>query len=250
MYDPRKHNGVPTEDDRLSDGATLDGAPGPAPRPNTPDELAGAGTVGTAAEEGQRPDEDLGLAASEEKRSRGQKSGEGIPGGDKSEGVGSKPGDNSLGDGTGDGRGGGGTSAGRGSGQSGYGGANRGGRGGGDNKELLGGLQGLEGDSFPNEKPAGKEAGKPGSSGAKGDRGGNHVNLSGHGGGVVDAQRGGYHDPADAVTMEYDVGVEKAGPMELFLAAGKKMPVLLLTCNRDVLLRRTIQVRLWRRRCL
>lgn len=61
---------------------------------------------------------------------------------------------------------------------------------------------------------------------------------------AVASDRGyGGDDPADAVEMVYEVGLESAGPIERFLSEGKKLPVLLLTCNRDGLLRKTIQVR-------
>ena len=51
-----------------------------------------------------------------------------------------------------------------------------------------------------------------------------------------------YRDPADGVAMEFAVGGEEAGPLETFLAEGKKLPIVLLTCNREALLRQTIQV--------
>eukprot|EP00904_Undaria_pinnatifida_P012446 jgi/Undpi1/8331/HiC_scaffold_25.g10800.m1 len=41
--------------------------------------------------------------------------------------------------------------------------------------------------------------------------------------------------------MEFAVGGEEAGPLETFLAEGKKLPIVLLTCNREALLRQTIQ---------
>ncbi|CAM9837029.1 unnamed protein product, partial [Laminaria digitata] len=55
------------------------------------------------------------------------------------------------------------------------------------------------------------------------------------------AAGGAYHDPADGVEMEFAVGGQGAGPLETFLVAGKKLPVVLLTCNREALLRKTIE---------
>lgn len=52
----------------------------------------------------------------------------------------------------------------------------------------------------------------------------------------------GYRDPADAVELSYSVGSSEAGPMEKFLSEGKKLPVVLLTCNRAALLEQTIKV--------
>lgn len=55
--------------------------------------------------------------------------------------------------------------------------------------------------------------------------------------------RGAFRDPADGVEMEFTVAGQGAGPLERFVAAGKKLPIVLLTCNRETLLRRTIEVR-------
>ncbi len=59
---------------------------------------------------------------------------------------------------------------------------------------------------------------------------------------------GPFPDPADGVHMAYGGGggaggvAGGAGPMEAFLARGGKLPVLLLTCNREQLLGETIKV--------
>lgn len=53
-----------------------------------------------------------------------------------------------------------------------------------------------------------------------------------------------HHDPANDVVLKFDPGREHAGPLEKFLASGRKLPVVLLTCNRADLLRQTIRVTL------
>ena len=53
---------------------------------------------------------------------------------------------------------------------------------------------------------------------------------------------GARRDPADAVELRYAAGLDGAGPIETFLAEGKKLPVVLLTCNRATLLSETIKV--------
>ncbi|CAN0297363.1 unnamed protein product [Ascophyllum nodosum] len=52
---------------------------------------------------------------------------------------------------------------------------------------------------------------------------------------------GARRDPADAVELRYAAGLDGAGPIETFLAEGKKLPVVLLTCNRATLLSETIK---------
>lgn len=63
------------------------------------------------------------------------------------------------------------------------------------------------------------------------------------GGGGDGGEVGAFPDPADGVELTYDNGEGSAGPMESYLAAGGKLPVVLMTCNRDEMLGQTIEVR-------